>query len=948
MKNRILKYVGNAALIAVLLISVIGLNIIVQNNTRTNNEKKLKQSQATRLNVALVNEDRAVVADDREYNLGASYIKNIERDNSQNWSVVSRGSAEKGLKDGKYQLMVTIPNDFSSKVLDINSVQADRADIRYKVNAKGNLQVENDANKLAKDIVADLNKQLVDLYIASILSNLYTAQQNVQTISGVQTTNIGSYRNDLLQSALGARNFFPSLASMSNSSLTANTSLKSSLESYSNLYDSLDKSQTDYGKSLEELIKARANGKTSFEEFVTAVIGINNLSGQTQALYEKVQTTQDNLNVQITGSSLTNQQKTNEKNYTDLLANLDSQIAELKASIKTEDDKRSQQEQELTNFVNDWLAKKYPKDNQNQGQESTVTLKQFLGEEKAKQLLEESSKGAVEEIDILGKMPSADLRENLNALQGNLGEIDVSGTKNATVTITVPDGVTLKSWKINNDNIVDNKGELITTVTKDLTGSFTVSYVIEGTVPADSQVTVSVNGKEVGSQKVSELKAYKDYTAQVQKVMDAYEAAESVLDVLYPKNDSGKRNSQALSDFLEQPVTPLLVSLLKQAITDNVNKYKGTSPEETLQKLEASRDGLKTNLEEIKKTNDNLTSQITQDLDSLKKLQEQANSKKQGVDTEWTSTDSQLSALEGGLKSLVAQTSSAKSSSQSNIEQANSVNSIFSSFDKELETVKGNSEKLSTDAEGLMAKFEQELATNGDFVSSFIKVLNNAYKDGVPNETLMSFLASPVAQSASSVRATVNVYRPFTWILLLEVVALFTAYLFATQNIVGKMKDRFKLDKLEETDIVTVAILSGLSLVIGLAIGIISSSRLYVEKAYIPSWVLLVVLASFVLVQGQYLLLKHLKSIGMGLAFFMIISFVYLSNAIGTTASLTGLSALIKTFNILSILESGLSGYFDGRTVGVFMIGALIVLIIALTAVNIFVNKKPKMVEEGL
>ncbi|MDE8688151.1 hypothetical protein, partial [Streptococcus gordonii] len=57
---------------------------------------------------------------------------------------------------------------------------------------------------------------------------------------------------------------------------------------------------------------------------------------------------------------------------------------------------------------------------------------------------------------------------------------------------------------------------------------------------------------------------------------------------------------------------------------------------------------------------------------------------------------------------------------------------------------------------------------------------------------------------SSSVKETVNVYRPFTCILLLEIVSLFTAYLFATQNIVRKVKYKFKLDKLHDTDITTV------------------------------------------------------------------------------------------------------------------------------------------------
>ena len=84
----------------------------------------------------------------------------------------------------------------------MNAVNAEKTTVTYKVNAAGNSQVENGANKVAKDIVSDLNSQLVDMYMVSILSNLYTAQKNVETSNKIQSTNIGSYRSNLLDSAL--------------------------------------------------------------------------------------------------------------------------------------------------------------------------------------------------------------------------------------------------------------------------------------------------------------------------------------------------------------------------------------------------------------------------------------------------------------------------------------------------------------------------------------------------------------------------------------------------------------------------------------------------------------------------------------------------------------------------------------------------------------------------
>ena len=136
-----------------------------------------------------------------------------------------------------------------------------------------------------------------------------------------------------------------------------------------------------------------------------------------------------------------------------------------------------------------------------------------------------------------------------------------------------------------------------------------------------------------------------------------------------------------------------------------------------------------------------------------------------------------------------------------------------------------------------LGEFDKELSENGNFVEAFRKVFNNAYENGVPNEVLLDFLSNPVAEKSSSVKATINVYRPFIWIFMLEVLSLFTAYLFATQPIIRKVKDRFKLDRLQESDLLSVGVLVGLSLILGLVIGMISSIQsLLVVNMYLHGY----------------------------------------------------------------------------------------------------------------
>lgn len=996
--KKLFKYIGNVVLVIALLAAVVTLNVAVQKNTSSARDSKLRTDQKTKLNVAVVNEDRAVKVDKKEYNLGASYVKNLERDDSQNWYIVTRGAADAGLENGKYQLVVTIPSDFSEKVLDVNAISADRTIVTYKVNATGNQQIENEANNLAKDIIADLNSQLVDMYMASILSNLYVAQQNVQASSEVRSTNIGSYRTNLLDSAIGSKNIFPTLVSMSASSVEANNSLKTTLETYAKAFDDLDNSQATYGKNFDSLLKQRVSDQASYEDFMKQLIAMDEqvVHKNTQELYTNLEKTLGELTKQLGASEST------DKSYAQLTSDMNAQIAALTSSLKDERDKLDEHttKENIEGFVKEKLASYY-----GVAENTSITLGTMLGKNDSAVLKNYEEYLKAQAIEAIKRVPSSypsEMKFDLSisthgfdsleadklttergsgavelanlaavaeqAANSASGQVNAQPGSKATVSVQPPAGVTVQTITYNNEQVTN--GQEITLAEN---AKFTVQFSVDNTAAAssvDSSIDISLNGITVTSAPVNVQAAQKaaaDYGAKVQELSDAYEKAKNAMDsyaafVQLKNEDMSTALSNLMFDAVQSNFNDYQASLNKpekqnQNQDKDQDKDNQTKPKESikerldkaLNKLNELGPDLAANLKQIEDSNEALTKNIREQMDLYdqltKKLEDMRTSRVSSTDA-LKKTDTDLSSLNSEFSSLLSSTSGVKSSSQTNVQAADGVNQIFSSFNRELENAQGTTEKLSANAESLMGQFNKELEDNGNFVESFVKVLNNAYENGVPNEVLLDFLSNPVAQSSSSVKATVNVYRPFTWILLLEIVSLFTAYLFATQNIVRKVKDRFKLNKLQDTDITTVGILGFLSLTIGLVIGSVSSMQLHIGKEYVPSWVLLIVVASFVLIQGQYLFLKHLRVMGMGLAFFMIISFVYLSNAIGTTASLTGFPAFIKSLNALSVLEGMLSGYFDGKTAGFFAIFGLIVLLALLVAANIFIKTRTLKTEE--
>lgn len=863
------------------------------------------------------------------------------------------------------------------------------------MNAQGNLQVENDANKLAKDIVADLNGQLVDMYMASILNNLYTAQKNVQASSQIQATNIGNYRTNLYNTAINSKNLFPTLYSMSSSSVDANSALKTGLDSYSQIFGRYDVSQIAYGKKLDTLLQDRVTEKKNHADVITGLISQSreDVKGQIETYKELIKAQRIlTSNIDGTPASTDGTSPEVEAHYKKVADNISKEIATLETNLTDERTKFENHKKDIRNFVDEKLAAYYETSEKN-----NITLGQFLDKAANKDLekVEESLKtqlaSAISELpkeDFSGKefsgfgmtpitIPSVNYTE-LKTIKEPSDEINSTDLKNledlaiSSTSAVGRTGTKAKvSWKA-------GTGVTVHSVTYDGTpvefgqeidlktgGTFKVAYSVAEAAPTPTTsstgapsptpkaepktVDISLNDVQAASAPVDVLRVQQaavSYGQKVQKIASDYQKVQALTQAYNTVKELKNSNvSKALSD------------IWFEAIDSNLKKYEDslTAPasdtdkegakekvDKALSELTTLKPVLEKNVKDVLATNQELDTKIKKQLELYEQLEGKLKDlveKQGGSNSAFEETDKQLATLNSDYAALLSETTGVKESSQSNVKAAESVNETLGNFNRELSNAQTSTEKLSQDADSLMTQFNEELTNNGNFVESFVKVLNNAYQNGVPNEVLLNFLSNPVTQNATSVKATVNVYRPFTWILLLEIVSLFTAYLFATQNVIRKVKDKFKLDKLHDTDLMTVTILSALSLVVGLVVGVVSSVQLQVGREYQPSWVLLIVLAAFVLIQGQYLLLKHFRVIGMGLSFFMMISFVYLSNAIGTTASLTGFPAFIKNLNALSILEGLLSGYFDGHPAAIIAFVATIVVIAVLLVINVFIRE---------
>ncbi|MGY3777377.1 type VII secretion protein EsaA [Isobaculum melis] len=267
-----------------------------------NNQSEQQSQEVDKMTIAIVNEDAGVTFGEKDYNIGAGYIKKIEQDKTQNWYVVSRGVAESGLNNNSYNLMIVIPSDFSQRVFAINEVAPEKATIRYKINANGNKDVEIESSKLAKQIISELDKDLIDVYFATIVDNLYTAQKNVEILVGNNKESISTYKDKVHQPVSGYTNQFDVAKKSADTSTDGMNSMKDTLHSYLDSYSNYQESQQKFQDGQTKFTEKQQENKLQYDLVMENIKEVNaQFQGEdTEALYASLLAVNQQLSKEFT------------------------------------------------------------------------------------------------------------------------------------------------------------------------------------------------------------------------------------------------------------------------------------------------------------------------------------------------------------------------------------------------------------------------------------------------------------------------------------------------------------------------------------------------------------------------------------------------------------------------------------------------------------------------
>lgn len=225
------------------------------------------------LPVAIVNKDQAATYNDEKLTIGEDMVSNLKNSNSLDFHFVDEGEGERGLRDGDYYMVVTLPSNLSEKASSILTNHPEQMTIDYQTSS-GHSFI---ASKMSDSAMTQI-KQTV-------------ATNVTQSYTKALFDKMGDLKLGLSQAANASLQLSDGSNQLSDGSQTLTTNLQTLAQSsftFSNGADQLSTGLGSYTAGVNQLNLGLGNFNTGLNQYTSAISqidnGLNQLNSQTPAL----------------------------------------------------------------------------------------------------------------------------------------------------------------------------------------------------------------------------------------------------------------------------------------------------------------------------------------------------------------------------------------------------------------------------------------------------------------------------------------------------------------------------------------------------------------------------------------------------------------------------------------------------------------------------------------
>lgn len=143
------------------------------------------QDPYARLNtvpVAVVNEDAGAVIAGENRTLGNDVVDELKKtDDGLQWNFVSADEAERGLEDGTYFMVCTIPSDFSESVASVDGDAPRKAQLKIQYNQSENMLASQIGETVWKEVRQRVSDTVANEYWTTVLDRVADSGKDIQT-----------------------------------------------------------------------------------------------------------------------------------------------------------------------------------------------------------------------------------------------------------------------------------------------------------------------------------------------------------------------------------------------------------------------------------------------------------------------------------------------------------------------------------------------------------------------------------------------------------------------------------------------------------------------------------------------------------------------------------------------------------------------------------------------
>lgn len=256
------------------------------------------------LPVAVVNQDQSASFQDKTLTIGDDMVDNMKESKSLDFHFVSEKDAEKGLEEGDYYMVITLPEDLSEKASSLLTNQPEPITISYQT-SKGHSFVASKMGESAMEkLKTSVSETITKTYTTAVFDSMREIQNGMveaadgsqqltngasQLESGSQTLSNGLTTLTTSGQALvtGANHLATGLVSYTagvNQAATGSQTLSSGLTTYTNGVASLASGAEQLNTNSSQLIAGVGQLQSGANQVEQLVTGANQLQAGLEQL----------------------------------------------------------------------------------------------------------------------------------------------------------------------------------------------------------------------------------------------------------------------------------------------------------------------------------------------------------------------------------------------------------------------------------------------------------------------------------------------------------------------------------------------------------------------------------------------------------------------------------------------------------------------------------------